>query len=394
MTGVTPITRKTKQVYQIAFSFMGVECREVLPGPHSRSAENHAVRLRAEILGKIARGDFRYTDHFPNSKRAAIFGHGSTPRDTLKQRLEAYRDRVKATLEPSTFDGYRKAIDNILVPAFGHLRLNALKPVHIREFVSGKALTLKRIRNILIPLRNVIAEALADEEVEFDPFDRVDVARLVPVEKRTSDFDPQPYTEAELRVLLGKLAGAERWTFQLWAYTGVRTGELIGLRWPRVDLEAGTISITETTTARRDKARPKTKAGVRSFPLLPAAREAIDGLRALTQLAGDRVTVNERSTRKDRAWDDKTLAKVWKKAHAGTGIAYRNPYQLRHTWASNLLSQGANAAKIAKLLGHETIEITIRSYAHWVDQGASLGFAPPPVRYGQAPLWAQEATGT
>ncbi len=193
-----------------------------------------------------------------------------------------------------------------------------------------------------------------------------------------------------MRTLLARLVLPDRLAFQLWAYTGMRTGELVALRWPRVDLQAGTIRITETTTERKDKDRPKTKAGARTIPLLPAAREALELMRQYTLLAGDRVTVNPRSTRDDKAWDDKRLAQVWKAAHAGTGISYRNPYQLRHSFASNLLSEGENIALISRLLGHATVEMTIRHYARWIAQGESLGFDRPPRRYGMTRLWAQE----
>lgn len=119
---------------------------------------------------------------------------------------------------------------------------------------------------------------------------------------------------------------------------------------------------------------------------VPAAREALDARRALPQTAGDRVVVNERSTRKDRAWDEKRLAQVWRPAHKGTGIKYRNPYQLRHTFASQLLSQGENLAYISKLLGHKTVEMAQRTYARWISEGEKLGFDRPPREYGMALL--------
>ena len=71
----------------------------------------------------------------------------------------------------------------------------------------------------------------------------------------------------------------------------------------------------------------------------------------------------------------------------GTGIAVRNPYTLRHTWASQMLSQGENPAFIAKLLGHRNIEMVTRVYGKWVSEGEALGFDRPPRRFGMAPLW-------
>lgn len=393
--GVTAITRAGgKQVYRLAFSFRGAQCRELVALPHSKANQTYCERLRSEILGQIERGTFDYAAYFPSSPRAAVFGHGKAGVPKLRKLLEAYRDRTKATMAPSTHTAVRKAIDNVLVPWCGDRLATDLKPGDIRDWVgtAGAGRSLKRIRNLLWPLRAVLDEAVADEIIDTNPFTRLKLARLVPEAKRRSDWEPDPYTEAELRTLLARVPVPERYAFQIQAYTGLRTGELIALRWPRVDLEAGQIRVTETTTERKDKDRPKTPAGVRTIPLLPAAREALEALRAHTLLAGDRVTVNPRSTRADKAWDDKRLAQVWKAAHKGTGIAYRNPYRLRHTWASQLLSQGENVAMISRLLGHKTIEMTTRHYARWISQGEALGFDRPPRRYGMERLWAQEKT--
>lgn len=379
-----------KEVYRIAFSWRGAQCRETVALAHSKANSLYCERLRGEILNAIERGTFRYADFFPDSPRANAYGHGAGRAKTLRTHLEAWRDRVEHTFAPSTFAGARKAVDNVLVPWCGDKRPQELAPSDIRDWVAVQGTSLKRMRNVLWPLRTVLDELVADGAIQFNPFDKLKLAKLVPEAKRTSDYTPEPYTEDQVRTLLARLVLPDRLAFQLWAYTGMRTGELVALRWPRVDLQAGTIRITETTTERKDKDRPKTKAGARTIPLLPAAREALELMRQYTLLAGDRVTVNPRSTRDDKAWDDKRLAQVWKAAHAGTGISYRNPYQLRHSFASNLLSEGENIALISRLLGHATVEMTIRHYARWIAQGESLGFDRPPRRYGMTRLWAQE----
>lgn len=391
MTGVTRIVRKTKEVYQIAFSYRKTQCREIIVRSFSKVSDDYCFGLRAEILRRIDDGSFRYVDYFPDSPRAVLFGHRPPATRTLKEALEAYRDRVKRTLEPSTFTGYRKAVDNHLIPWCGDKRLADLSPADIREWMSLQTTRLKTLRNRLLPLRTVLNEAVADGLIPFNPLDRVDLAKQVPPAQRGSDFEARPYTEDEVVKLLGNLEPEARYVFQAWAYTGVRTGEQIGLRWPRVDLEAKIIRIEETTTERKDKPRPKTKAGRRAIKLLPAALEAFELQRQFTLLAGDRVFQNPRGRAKDRQWDDKTLAAVWRRAHAATGIEYRNPYQLRHTWASNLLSQGENIALIAKILGHRSIEVAMKTYAKWVDQGQELGFDRPAKRYGMERLWTTEA---
>ncbi|MCZ4315125.1 tyrosine-type recombinase/integrase [Comamonadaceae bacterium G21597-S1] len=386
--GVRPLTRNGgTQVYQVAFSFMGVQCREVIARPHSKSNLAYCTSLRSEILGKIARGEFIYTDYFPDSNRAALFGHGTGKARTIRLVLEAYRDRTKSTLEASTWNPYRRDIENILVPRWGHMRLTQFTSADLRLWVGEQNLSLKRIRNILLPLRAVFDEAVEDGVLKTNPV-AINLKKLVPIDKRTSDFKPSPYTVAELRTLLSNVPEPVRWAFQLWAFTGLRTGELVGLRWPRIDLVAKTIRVTETTTERVDKPRAKTAAGLRTIELLPAAIEAIQRMREHTQMGNDRFTVNPRGRRKDKAWDTNKLADAWERAHKGTGIVPRNPYQLRHTFASQLLSQGENPAFIAKLLGHKTIEMVTRTYGRWVSEGEKLGFDRPPRRYGMEPLWA------
>lgn len=389
VTGVTRLKRDGgKEVYRIAFSFMGVQCRELITLPHTKANDAYCANLRGALLTDIEKGAFRYFDRFPDSPRSAMFG-GHAPARTrlLKDALEAYRDRVKSTLEKSTYAAYRKAVDNVLVPWCGQKRIGELTPSDIREWVGVQTVTLKRIRNVLLPLRAVLDEAVADEIIQINPLSKLKLSKLVPIGKRTSLFEPEPYAEAEVHALLANLPLPERLAFQLWAYTGLRTGELIALRWANVNFEAGTIRIRQTTTERQDKDRTKTPAGMRTIPLLPAAAEALELMRSYTLLAGDRVTTNPRSTRHDKSWDDKRLAGVWRTAHRGTSIPYRNPYQLRHTFASQLLSQGENPAYISKLLGHKTIEVVTRSYGRWVGQGEALGFERPPRHYGMVRLW-------
>jgi integrase len=154
--GVTPIKRTTKEVYQVAFSFRGVQCREVIDMPHSKANKTYCLRLRAEILGKIERNDFRYVDYFPESPRAVLFGHRPAKTQPLKVALEAYRDRVAKTLEASTSASYRRAIDNVLVPWCGDMTIAAFKPSDIRDWVGKQNVTLKRIRNVMLPLRAVL----------------------------------------------------------------------------------------------------------------------------------------------------------------------------------------------------------------------------------------------
>jgi integrase len=366
------VKRKTIEVYRIAFSYRGAECRETIVLPHTKSNDNYVSRLRAEILGRIARNDFSYAEFFPESSRAGEFGRGSARGvKTIGDALDAWILRNKTTLEPSTWIAYNNAVTHKLKPFFGAMKPAALLVSDIREWVGLQTTSLKTISNVLLPLRAVLDELVEDGAIKTNPLRAVKLAKLVPVVKRTSAFAPDPFTWEELTKVLLALDPVNLGVFLFWAHTGVRTGELIGLRWQRVDMAARTASIQETTTIGQDKDRPKTKSGVRTIKLLPAAWQALVLEVPLCKRAdemepGARVFRNPKSRSEGGAWGYCALADTWRAACAKAGVRYRNPYQLRHTFASQLLSEGRPTAEIAALLGHKTIEMVIRAYGRWI----------------------------
>nr|WP_315247352.1 tyrosine-type recombinase/integrase [uncultured Albidiferax sp.] len=381
--GITPLKRKNKEVIRIAFSFKGVQCRETLDLPGTKANMLYAERLRAEILGKIERGSFLYNEYFPDSPRCKVFGHvGGGKTASIKELLTDYKSRSKTSLQPSTWNGYRKAIDNILIPEFGHLQLSALNTGVLRDWIAARHVTRKRMSNLLLPMRNALAEAVADEKITYNPLDRLKLAKILPRDTLQTDYEPDPYTVEELLTLFDFLDGQERNAIQFWAFTGVRTSELVAVSWPDCDKLSKAIKIDKAVVEGAEKTT-KTKAGIRLIPLLLAARQALEAQRKCSELAGGRIFPNPRT---GGEWTDQSLLRLWQRTCKLAKIRYRNPYQLRHTFASHLLSQGENPAYIAKLLGHKNTEMVIRTYGRWVEQGASLGFDKPPAKYGTACL--------
>lgn len=367
--GWSRVKRKTIEVYRVAFSYRGAQCREHLVLPHTKSNDTYVSRLRAEILGKIARNDFNYAEYFPESSRATGFGRGPAGNAKLGGLLDAWIERNKATLEPSTWIGYHNAVKFKLKPFFGDLRPASVRPSAIREWVGLQTSGLKTIANVLLPLRAVFDELVEDEIVTGNPLRAIKLAKMVPIAKRTSEYVADPFTWAELTAVLLALDPEDRAPFLFWAHTGVRSGELIGLRWKRVDLAAGTVSIQETTTIGKDKERPKTKAGVRTLKLLPSALQAIGEPYPYGLAPGqeeERVFQRPTSRAPGHAWGYNTLNATWKAACVKAGVRYRNTYQLRHTFASQLLMDGRPALEVASLLGHKNTEMVTRVYGKWM----------------------------
>ncbi len=340
---------------QVAFSFRGVECRELLPpGPISQSAITYAQGLRAEILRKIAVDAFVYADYFPGSPRAHQFDAGGrrvTVRKLLDQQLEVYERQVKnGTLKPSTYEGYAKCINSERMKFWDGLTLAEATPSKLREFIGSLDVTSKRARNLLTPLRSAFDDALNDELIEFNPFDRIALHKLLRQVTKPSDYEADPFTEAERQALLAAARADERAMAQFWFATGVRPGELIALRWPKIDWVQHRARIDTNFTAGEEVA-PKTAAGARDVELDAAALAALQSQKAVTFLAGQHVWHNPRT---GAAWqsDAQIRKTLWEPLLKRAGVRYRNPYQARHTFASAHLTAGANPWWVAEQLGH------------------------------------------
>ena len=361
---------KKGAILEICFEYRGVRCREPLKlTPTPASNIRYAERTLAEIETAIERQTFRYGDYFPDSKRAKLFGNIAAQR-TVKQLLKDYlalceKAVTKDNMSESTLVGYRKIIDNVLIPEFGSHRAIDFSATHIKSWVRKQDVTAKRVRNVLSPLRQVLAEALNDGEIERDPFDKLDLSALLAKTAKASEYEVDPFDAAErVKILEACRTDQERNLYEFWFETGLRTGELIALRWHHIDWVHKIARVETNFTAGVEKA-PKTKAGVRDVELSDEAIAALIRQKSLTSLAGDHIFLNPRT---DRPWEgDAPLRRTsWDHTCKLAGVRRRNPYQIRHTWGSRMVSAGYNLFWIAEQMGHETIEMVIQHYGKWM----------------------------
>jgi integrase len=213
--GVSIRTFATERRLQVAFSFRGVECRELLPpGPLTQAAVTHASGLRAEVLRKMSLGTFVYAEYFPDSPRAVQFGHAGRRilmSELLDNQDKAYRAMVaNGSLAPSTYDGYAKAINSERMAFWRERALSDATPSVLREWIRSLDVTAKRARNLLTPLRSVFEDAQNDELILVNPFDRIALAKLLRETTKASEYEVDPFDSAERTQLLTKARTDER----------------------------------------------------------------------------------------------------------------------------------------------------------------------------------------
>ncbi|APW37118.1 integrase [Rhodoferax koreense] len=354
---------------QIAFSFRSVECRELLPpGPITKTAVTLANGLRAEILRKISEGTFVYGDYFPSSPRAKTFGADGvriTVGKRLQKQLEAYEHQVaNGTMSPSTLDGYRKAIRSERMAHWTDKPLAAVTPSELRTWVASLDVTAKFARNLLTPLRSVFEDALNDDLIEFNPFDRIALTKLLKQTTKASDYEVDPFTEDEREALISACRPDEAPMVRFWFATGLRPGELMALQWPKIDWTEKKARIDRNQVAGVVKG-PKTEAGIRDIELSTEAIAALTAQKPITFLANAHVWVNPAS---GKAWTtDAQLRKtLWVSLCKRAAVRYRNPYQVRHTWASSQITAGVNPWFVADQLGHVDVQLVFTTYGKFM----------------------------
>jgi integrase len=334
----------------ISFNWKGRRCRERIALPPTSRNLKYVERLRATIEHEIATNTFDYSRHFPDSPRARLHPQGAG--SPLSAAMDAYLDGLCGQIEPETLAKYRHDAGTV-AGWFPGATLQSLTRADVRNKVASLNLSRKRLLNLLTPLRGALGQALEDVVIETNPLAGFKVRRVAaPIERI------DPFTREEVDRLAATELG---YLWKFWAWSGPRSGELIGLVWGDVDRECEAVQIRRSVRVGREKS-PKTRAGERRIVLVPQARAALRE----QERRGDHEAVFRNPNTGERWHEDRALARAFRKACEAAGIRYRYPYQLRHTFASWALSSGENPLWVAKQMGHADVITVFRNYARYI----------------------------
>jgi integrase len=196
----------------------------------------------------------------------------------------------------------------------------------------------------------------------------VDPPRVVTPEMR-------PLSPAQARTLL-EAAKSNRLEalYVLAVTTGMRQGELLGLKWGDVDLKCGTVRVRRTLTLAKGGPRltePKTKGSRRQIRLTASAVAALERHRANQDGEGAARGHNWKdqglvfcSRRGTPIRRDNLHSKSWKPLLGRAGLPDTRFHDLRHTCATLLLTKGVHPKIVSEMLGHSSIAITLDTYSH------------------------------
>ncbi|MET4696126.1 tyrosine-type recombinase/integrase [Endozoicomonas lisbonensis] len=358
-SGVRAVSQST---IEISFPYKGQRCRERVKLKPTPANLKRAERHRAAILDAIEKGTFDYAVTFPDSPRAKEFARIPGDVVTIKHYLSNWLVAKKNEISASTYNDYTKTINNILIPAFGHQVLTELRRKHIKAWARTLTCGNKRIANLLSPLRSALDDAVDDEIIDQNPLQGWSYSK----KEEPKEDHVDPFNREEQDAILNAMKGQGKNLIQFAFWTGLRTSELVALRWGDIDWVKGFVRVrrAQTQAAKKDEST-KTYAGRRDVKLLEPALEALAQQKSWTFLAGEHVFLNPR-TNKPWAGDQPIRKTLWTPALKKAGVAYRNPYQTRHTYASMMLSSGEHPMWVAKQMGHADWTQIARTYGKWM----------------------------
>jgi len=306
--------------WYIVFTFKGERVRESI-GPSRKGAEKVIAKKKAEIA------ENKYLDVRKEP-------------DPVKFHLFAmeYLQWAKANKKPTTYqtDLYTMRIFD---KEFEGKNIHEITTWAIEKLKTKRKEEVKpaSVNRELALLKHMFAKAVEWNKVKENPSRKVKLLKGAVMRVRY-------LMPGEFQTLLSNCADFLKPIVTVAVHTGMRRGEILGLRWDRVDLEQRIITVIDTKNGER-----------KDIPMDETVRTLLQGLERKEEYVF--------SNAKGKPFDKMTIHFAFHKAMKQTGITDFRFHDLRHTFASNLVMAGVKIEKVQKLMGHKLLTMTQR-YAH------------------------------
>lgn len=315
-----------------------------------------ADRVAKALLDSERRGEFVKANEAPQAKEAPQKPALPMFKEYAEEWFRVYKEgRVK----PTTAGNYRTILEWHLYPAWGEVRLDEITTKGIQEFLNTKKdKSHKTIQEILTMLKAVLESAKQDRLIDFNP---ADDHRLVIPSKRKKVREALPMEAVQdIIANLGKLETMDQRYMALAIFTGMRRGEIIGLRWGDIDLENNILHVQRNVTFPKGTNDPyigttKTESGVRDIPIMPMLLDYLKpGGEPDAYVVGDEkkpitFSIHRRMMERIRRTID---------LHGACSHVFR------HSFATMLNDAGASVKTIQSIIGQKDFKTTADRYCH------------------------------
>lgn len=357
------------------FNYKGKRCREQTTLKDTPANRLQMEKVLKKIDAEITLDQFDYLSYFPNSKKGRQFAGIKDEKPILKQLqsseipyFEAFanlwlmENRVRWRI--ATFEMQEGLLRCHILPRFGTQPINTIAKADVLAFRAElgsvvikngtKHLSAKTINEICGTLKAILDEA-ADRFEYTSPTERL---KRLKIQKR----DIKPFTLEEVKLLIENVREDYKHYLTVRLFTGMRSGEVHGLKWNNVDFDRRQILIRETFTKNRTE-YTKNDGSQREIHMSDRVYAALMAQRPSTSTISEYVFCNGAG----KPIDNKNFTdRVWYPLLRYLSLDKRRPYECRHTAATMWLAAGESPEWIARQLGHSTTEMLFRVYSRYV----------------------------
>jgi len=305
-------------------------------------------------------------DTLDEARRGTLIGMvrtGATFEDAAAEFMR-YCEHDRA-LKPSTIRGYHSVVDAYLVPEFGERKLESITSAEVEAWRaslidgrSGKPLSNTTRNRLLVLLHGVFRRAVKVWGLPINPVSGVERQRV------RSSGDIEVFSPEEVWALVRAASSEQDGAIYLTAaFTGLRRGELIALRWRDVDF-AGQVLRVRASYAGAQLTSPKS-GKVRSVPLAPPVAQALArlGERPIATRDDDLVFLGDAGS----YLDGSALRRRYIEALERAGLRQLRFHDLRHTFGTRMISH-ADIRRVQEWMGHADVQTTMK-YLHYAPRG-------------------------
>ncbi len=353
------------------FRFKGKRIRESTNLSVTPANKKRLAATLAQIELQIKAGTFDFAYHFPNSPHAEYFRtihqmekRNASGGDTaFAVFTESWLTLKKLEWRHSQIETVNGMLDTHILPAFEDEQLSQITKKQILEFrlklsqhkkQDGTGLSASRINHIMNCVRMILNDA-ADQFRFESPFRNI---KPLPLERP----EIEPFNLDEVYRIITAAPEDFKPYFTLRFFTGLRTGEIDGLRWKDIDFNNRTIHVEQALVRQRVE-KVKTQSSRRAIQMTMAVYQALAAQEKLTRHRSDYVFCNSKG---GPLAHKNVTRRVWYPLLEALKLKRRAPYQSRHTAATIWLASGESPEWIAKQLGHANTTMLFKVYSRYV----------------------------
>ncbi len=280
---------------------------------------------------------------------------------TVGALLEEWLSAVQIRVKPSTYANYRMKADKHILPEFGGIRYDRLTVQILHAFIERKlqgGLSAKYVSDIVVVMKSMAKYASRVHGFR-NPVQDVILPKIPRTERKILSSKEQKTLCRHLQ----KHENSASLCILLSLYTGLRVGEVCGLKWGDIDFAKSSFTVRRTVQRIRCESgtrilvdSPKSRTSVRTIPVPAFLMELLRNFRGNDEsyvLSGSR-----------RVMEPRTLQHRFKSILKKAGLPSVAFHSLRHAFATNCVALGFDVKTLSEILGHASVETTLNRYVH------------------------------